>query len=144
VTSPRKKSRGSSAARILPRRGRVPIRNYVDLVAWQRAMSLATSVYRRSDTMPPAERFGLTTQMRRAAVSIPSNIAEGQGRHTDGEFLNHLSVAHGSLRELETQIMLSERLELLSTDAAQGLLADAAEVGRLLNGLANSIRRGHR
>jgi four helix bundle protein len=79
------------------------IRNFRDLLAWQRAMDLVVELYRVTGLMPPDERFGLTAQMRRAAVSVASNIAEGQGRRTDGEFLNHLSMAHGSLRELETQ-----------------------------------------
>jgi four helix bundle protein len=77
--------------------------------------------------------------MRRAAVSIPSNIAEGQGRGSDPAFLNHLSIAYGSLRELETQLMLSERLEFLSATAVRNVLEEASEVGRLINGLANSI-----
>lgn len=105
-------------------------------------MTLATSVYRAPEGMPSGERFGLTAQMRRAAVSIPSNIAEGQGRRTDGEFLNQLSVAHGSVRELETQVILSQRLDFLPASASEQLLAQTAEVGRLVNGLANSIGRG--
>jgi four helix bundle protein len=77
--------------------------------------------------------------MRRAAVSVASNIAEGQGRRTDGEFLNHLSMAHGSLRELETQILIAERLRLLAEIETRPLADRCAEVGRLVNGLANSI-----
>jgi four helix bundle protein len=85
------------------------------------------------------ERFGLTAQMRRAAVSVPSNIAEGQGRRSDGEFRHHLSIAHGSLRELETQLMLSEQLGFLDNANVSTVLNDAAEAGRLITGLANSI-----
>ena len=70
------------------------IRNYQDLIAWQKAMTLVVAVYQSGKRMPADERFGLVAQMRRAAVSIPSNIAEGQGRRTDGEYLNQLSIAH--------------------------------------------------
>ena len=114
-------------------------RNYTDLIAWQKAMNLTVSVYQATNVMPREEQFGLTSQMRRAAVSIPSNIAEGQGRGSDPAFLNHLSIAYGSLRELETQLMLSERLEFLNSTAVRGVLDEAAEVGRLINGLTNSI-----
>ncbi len=115
------------------------IRNYTDLIAWQKSMALAVSVYRVTTVMPAEERFGLTSQMRRAAISIPSNIAEGQGRRSDGQFRHYLSIAHGSLRELETQLMLSEQLGFLERTTVEGALADASEVGRLVTGLANSI-----
>lgn len=115
--------------------------DYTELVVWQRAMDLATAVYAASRTMPPEERYGLTAQMRRAAVAVSANIAEGQGRRTRGEFLNQLSVAHGSLRELETHVMLAQRLQMMDPTAAKGILERAAEVGRLLNGLSNSLER---
>ena len=120
-------------------------RNYADLFAWQRAMDLAAVVYDGSKAMPADERYGLTAQMRRAAVSIPANIAEGQGRRTCGEFLNQLSVAYGSLRELETHVLLAQRLRMMDVATVEGILGNAAEVGRLLNGLANHLesrRRG--
>jgi four helix bundle protein len=122
----------------------MPVRNYADLIAWQKGMTLALSVYRLSGGMPREEQFGLTSQMRRAAVAIPSNIAEGEGRRTDGEFLNHLSVAHGSVRELETQLILSERLKFLDAQSVRTVLDEAAEVGRLVNGLANSLKPRNR
>ena len=115
--------------------------DYRDLIAWQRAMDLAEAVYQASSALPESERFGLTRQMRRAVVSVPANIAEGQGRRTDGEFLNQLSVAHGSLRELETHILLARRFEMLDETVTQGILEEAADVGRLINGLANSLER---
>jgi four helix bundle protein len=118
--------------------------DYTDLIAWRRAMDLAIAVYQASKALPDAERFGLTAQMRRAVVSIPANIAEGQGRRTHGEFLNQLSVAHGSLRELETHILLATRLEMLEAAVMRGILRKAAEVGRLINGLANSLERERR
>jgi four helix bundle protein len=115
--------------------------DYTDLIAWRLAMDLAVAVYEASKCLPTSERFGLTAQMRRAAVSVPANIAEGQGRRTDGEFLNQLSVTHGSLRELETHVMLAGRLRLMNRSAMQGILERTSEVGRLLNGLANSLKR---
>jgi len=116
-------------------------RNYTDLIAWQKAMVLAESVYIATRQLPTAERFGLSAQMRRAAVSIPANIAEGQGRRTNGEFGNQLSVAHGSIRELETHVMLAGRLHLMPPDVIDQLLAQLAEVGRLTTGLAKSLQR---
>jgi four helix bundle protein len=116
------------------------IRSYVDLVAWQKAMDLAVSVYRVTQALPPEERFGLTAQTRRGAVSVASNIAEGKGRRTDGEFMNHLSMAHGSVCEIETQLLLAERLGFIEPQAVKPLLVDAAEVGRLIKGLMKSLR----
>ena len=114
--------------------------DYTELVAWQRAMDLAVAVYEASRALPAEERYGLTTQMRRAAVSISANIAEGQGRRTCGEFLNQLSVAYGSLCELETHVLLAQRLAMMEPEAGKGILDRAAEVGRLVNGLSNSLR----
>jgi four helix bundle protein len=119
----------------------MPSRNYQDLIAWQRAMDLVEAVYRATIRMPAEERFGLTSQMRRAAVAIPANIAEGQGRRTDGEFLNQLSIAHGSVRELETHIMLAGRLGYIPQDAMDAMLSAAGQVGRLVMGLAKSLNR---
>jgi four helix bundle protein len=116
-------------------------RNYADLIAWQKAMNLAESVYRVSKTLPRHERYGLMSQMRRAAVSIPSNIAEGEGRRTPGQFLHMLAVSYGSLRELETQAILAERLQLVTEDDGRQVIEECAEVGRLLNGLMKSLRR---
>jgi four helix bundle protein len=104
-------------------------------------MTLAEITYRTTESMPAGERFGLISQMRRAAVSVPSNIAAGQGRRPDGEFLNQLSVAHGSLRELETQILLSARLDFLGANSCEQLMNQCGEVGRLINGLARSIEQ---
>jgi four helix bundle protein len=115
-------------------------KNYQDLIAWQRAMDLVETVYRESASIPAEERYGLTAQIRRAAVSVPANIAEGQGRSTDGEFLNLLSVAHGSVRELETHAMIAGRLELLEPSAVSAILENAAEVGRLVTALGNALR----
>jgi len=104
-------------------------------------MALAEAVYRTTYDMPPVERFGLTAQMRLAAVGIPANIAEGEGRRTRGEFANQLSVAHGSVRELETHVMLAGRLGFIAPEPSRALLMQLAEIGRLIKGLANSLVR---
>jgi four helix bundle protein len=116
-------------------------RNYADLIAWQKAMNLAESIYRVTKTLPQRETYGLASQMRTAAVSIPSNIAEGEGRGTPGQFLHMLAVSYGSLRELETQVILAGRLRLVSDDDRHQMIEQCAEVGRLLNGLMKSLRR---
>jgi four helix bundle protein len=117
----------------------VTIRNYTDLIAWQKAMALAEFVYKTTSRMPREELYGLTSQMRRAAVSIPSNIAEGEGRRKDGQLLHSLLVSYGSLRELETQVLLSDRLNFVGSDDARALLEQCEEVGRLLNGLMKTV-----
>ena len=83
------------------------VKNYQDLIAWQRAMDLVELVYKASTRFPREELYALTSQVRRAAVSIPSTIAEGQGRRTTSDFLRHLSIAYGSLREVETQLLIA-------------------------------------
>lgn len=101
----------------------VGARNYRDLIAWQKAIALVESVYTATQSFPAEERFGLSSQLRRAVVSIPSNIAEGQGRHTSKEFIQFLSVAHGSLREVETQIIITQRLAITNDATAEAILA---------------------
>ena len=115
------------------------VRNYQELIAWQRAMDLVESVYKVSRVFPREEIYSLTSQIRRAAVSIPSNIAEGQGRRTTSDFLRHLSIAYGSLREVETQLLIAQRLSYLTAAQLEPVMAYAGEVGRLLNGLMNSL-----
>jgi len=102
-------------------------RNYRDLIAWQKAMDLVMAVYRASENSPKQELYGLTSQVRRAAVSTPSNIAEGQGRRTNRDFCNFLSIAHGSLREVETQIFIASRLEYIDGQLTSDLIDSAAE-----------------
>jgi four helix bundle protein len=118
----------------------VTSRNYTDLIAWQKAMILAESVYKTTKTMPREELYGLTSQMRRAAVSIPSNIAEGEGRRTSGQFLHMLCISYGSLRELETQVALASRLGFIDDEDCRAVIEQCAEVGRLLNGLMKSLK----
>jgi len=115
--------------------------NYRDLIAWQKAMDLVEMVYQATKRFPKEETYALTSQLRRAAVSIPSNIAEGQGRASIKEFHNFLSIAHGSVREVETQIMIAQRLGYLGPEVVEGILQSAAEVGRLIKGLMNSLSR---
>jgi len=89
---------------------------YNELVVWQKAMDLVTEIYKFTATFPGEERFGLSSQARRAAVSIPSNIAEGHGRKSTGAYINHLSIAHGSLMELETQTQIADRLNFIAEE----------------------------
>jgi four helix bundle protein len=113
--------------------------DYRDLVAWQKAIDLAEHVYRATAEFPRDERYGLTSQTRRAVVSVPSNIAEGQGRRSsDDEFIRFLQIALGSLCEFETQLELAVRLKMLDREKAKPLRASSGEVGRLINGLIRS------
>ncbi len=116
-------------------------RRFRDLHVWQRSMRLVEVVYTATRPFPKEELFGLASQMRRAAVSIPSNIAEGQGRDSDKSFALFLSQARGSLYELETQTELARNLGMLSLQQAQGLLAETAEINRMLNALRSALRR---
>ena len=114
-------------------------RSYKDLVVWQKGISLAKLVYRLTQQFPPEEKFGIVAQMRRAAVSIPSNIAEGQARHTTGEFIQFISHAEGSVAELDTQLILATELAFCQeTDARSGFeLIDALR--RMLNVLRRKL-----
>jgi four helix bundle protein len=115
------------------------VRNYRDLVAWQKAMEFVEAVYLLSRDFPPDERFALTNQLRRAATSVPSNIAEGEGRFSKPDFNRFLSMALGSLREAETQIEIAVRLNYCTADSAHHATELADEVGRLIRGLAKSL-----
>jgi four helix bundle protein len=115
---------------------------YRGVVAWQKSMDLAVSVYRASRGLPDDERYGLTSQMRRAASSIPANIAEGRGRGGQTEYVRFLRIAYGSLCELETHLQLAHRLEFVDSERLSDLLARTSEVGRLLNGLIRSQKHG--
>ena len=116
-------------------------RSYKDLVAWQKSMDLVTSIYRVTSAFPKDEQFGLTSQVRRAAVSIPSNIAEGQGRLSEKEFRFFLGQARGSLMQVETQLQIAENLGYFREDNIDKLLESCAEVGRILNGLLASVAK---
>jgi four helix bundle protein len=116
-------------------------RSYKDLVAWQKSMDLVTARYRATAGFPKDELFGLTSQLRRAAVSIPSNIAEGQGRLSEKEFRYFLGQARGSLMEVETQMQIAENLGYPQKEQTAFLLQSCAEVGRILNGLLASVSK---
>jgi four helix bundle protein len=114
--------------------------NHKGLIVWNKSMDLVTEVYKLTQQFPREELFGLMSQMRRSAVSIPSNIAEGKGRLSKKEFHYYLGTARGSLAELETQIVISLNLKYLTSEESDNLLDRVAEVGRLLNGLLTSVR----
>lgn len=115
--------------------------HFKDLIVWQRAMDLVTDVYRTTDAFPKREVYSLTDQIRRAAVSVPSNIAEGQAHYSRAEFSHFLRHSAGSLAELETQLLLAERLEYAKQDQIRILLKQIIEIGKLLNGLINSLKK---
>jgi four helix bundle protein len=116
------------------------VQSYRDLAAWQKAMDLVEAVYRATQQWPREEVYGLTNQAHRAAVSVPANIAEGQGRRGATAMLHHLSIADGSLHELETHLLIAQRLRYLDGASATLLLAQTAEVGRILGGLMRRMR----
>jgi four helix bundle protein len=113
--------------------------HFKDLVAWQKAMDMVAETYKLTDNFPKREVYSLTDQIRRAAVSVPSNIAEGQAHFNHGEFRHFLRHAAGSLAELETQLLLAERLGYADHASTEGLLKQVHEVGRILNGLIASL-----
>jgi len=115
------------------------IQGYRDLIVWQRAMDLVETVYRVTRAWPKDELYGLTNQMRRAVVSIPANIAEGQGRTGAKELAHHLSIANGSLCEVETFVLISHRLGYSDERACQQLMAQTTEVAKLVGGLLRSL-----
>jgi len=115
-------------------------RSYRELIAWQKAMKFVTEIYRVTQEFPRSELYGLTSQLRRAAVSVPSNIAEGQARFSQKEFHHFLSHARGSLVEIETQVSIAKELSYLTSAKADTLLAQADEIGRILNGLLAAIK----
>ena len=116
------------------------VQSYRDLVAWNKAMELVTEIYRVTKKFPKEELFGLMSQLRRAAVSIPSNIAEGKGRLSKGEFRQFLGNARGSLAEVETQILIAQNLSYLDEPETNRLLAMVEEVGKVLNGLISAVK----
>jgi four helix bundle protein len=115
------------------------VRSYRDLRVWQGGMALAEAVYLLTRDFPPDERFGLISQARRAAASIPANIAEGHGRATRPAYANFLRIAHGSLKELETHLILGSRIGATSHLAIEPILADADRLGRMIQALLSSL-----
>lgn len=112
---------------------------YRELKVWQSAMQLAEEAYRLAGGFPKQEIYGLTSQLQRSAVSIPSNIAEGQGRNSPNEFRHFLGIALGSLAELETQILLAQRFNYISEQECGRAFQLADEIGKMLKGLQKSL-----
>ena len=124
-----------------PRSTTAPVRSFRDLLVWQHSMDLVVRIYRTTSRFPKEERYILVDQLRRAAISVPSNIAEGHGRSRTGDYLRHLSIAVGSLREIETQIQIANRLGYIPDAAQQELLDPSAAIGRMLSALIRALRR---
>jgi four helix bundle protein len=118
----------------------VTINSYRDLRVWQRAVDLVIASYELTKHFPQSELYGLVSQIQRAAISIPANIAEGHGREHLGDYLHHLSMANGSLMELETHFLVAGRLGYLKLESLDRLLDQTAEVGRMLAGLIRSLK----
>lgn len=116
------------------------IESYRDLTVWQKGMDLVVESYRLASQLPSSEIYGLSAQIRRAAVSAPANIAEGHGRHHTGDFVHHLSMANGSLRELETLLLIAVRLRFLQPAEIGPALDFASQVGRMLTTLMRKLR----
>lgn len=117
------------------------IRSYRDLEVWQQGMALAEGCYRVTKTFPKEEVYGMVSQIRRAAVSIPANIAEGYGREYRNEYIQFLRIAQGSLKELETHLLLAVRVEFITTQTAQPLLAHCESIGKLLRALLRALQK---
>lgn len=117
------------------------IQSYRDLRVWQEAMNLAEAVYRLTKRFPKDELFGLTSQMRRASVSIPANIAEGYGRESTGAYIQFLRVSQGSLKELETHALLANRIGILTELDMNALLSLAETTGKMLRALIRSLEK---
>lgn len=119
------------------------VKSYKDLIVWQKSMDLVEMVYAVTKLFPKEELYGLTSQLRRAAVSVPSNIAEGQARNSTAEFKNFLSISRGSLAEVETQLLIAERLRYLQTDQLSEILNLQIEINRMTNALMGKLTTRH-
>ena len=117
-----------------------PVRSYRDLIVWQQAMELAKLCYSKTRSFPRSEVFGLTAQIRRSAASVPANIAEGNGRENTGAYIQFLRISQGSLKELETHVLLAQSVELMGAEDAEELLAKSERVGKLLRSLIRTLQ----
>ena len=115
------------------------VKSYKELIVWQKGMDLVETVYKATAKFPKEELYGLSSQLRRAVVSVASNIAEGQGRKSTKEFMRHLSIAYGSLVEAETQLEIARRLEYLEEPEYITMMESAGEIARMLNGLNSAL-----
>ncbi|NOY98671.1 MAG: four helix bundle protein [Chloroflexi bacterium] len=116
------------------------IRSFHDLIVWQKSVQFSVDIYTVTKTFPKEERFGLISQIQRAAVSVPSNIAEGQARNTKGAFANHLNIALGSAAEIETQLAIALKIGYLENSDYNNLISDLTEITRMLYGLLRTLR----
>jgi len=114
---------------------------YKDLIAWQKGMELVAAIYDATDGFPPQEQFGLVSQLRRAAISVPSNIAEGKAHYSNRDFVRFLRHARGSLAEIETQVLIAQQRRYLPATTTAELAQQLDELGRILSGLINSLSR---
>lgn len=119
------------------------VKSYKDLIVWQKAMDLVTMVYALTRQFPREELYGLTNQVRRAAISVPSNIAEGQARQSTAEFRNFLSIARGSLAEVETQLLIAQRLKYLTQKDLSQVMATHQEISKMLPALISQLATRH-
>lgn len=117
------------------------VSTYRDLVVWQKSIDLVKECYELSDSFPQREIYGLSQQLRRAAVSIPSNIAEGNGREGVKDYIRFLNIARGSLKEVETQLIIAEKLDFISATQLESALQNAGAIGFMLNNLIRSLKR---
>lgn len=115
--------------------------SYRDLILWQKAMDLTELIYNSSKVFPREDVYGLTSQVRRSAISIPSNIAEGYSRNTKGEYIQFLGIAKGSLCELETQVLLANRFKYLSNTEVEAIINLSTEVGKLLTTFISNLKK---
>ena len=115
--------------------------SYKDLIAWQKGMELVTAIYDATDRFPLHEQFGLVSQLRRAAVSVPSNIAEGKAHYSNRDFVRFLRHARGSLAEIETQVLIARQRKYLNSETTTKLTQTTDELGRILSGLINSLNK---
>jgi four helix bundle protein len=120
---------------------RASIESHRDLVVWQKSMDLAVAAYRFTDAFPVHERYGLTSQLRRSAASVPANIAEGYGRESAGAYAQQLRVAQGSLKEFETHVELAHRVGMIDESILSSVLKSSEEVGKMLRSLIRAIER---
>ena len=120
------------------------IRSYRDLRVWQKAMDLAEACYRISRRFPKEEMYGMTSQVRRATISVAANIAEGHGRNNRGDYIQFLRIAQGSLKELETHLLLSQRLNICAASEVDPILDECDTVGRMLRALIRSLQAGRK
>jgi len=115
------------------------VKNYRDLLVWQKAMELVTEIYHLTKSFPGEERYGLTSQLRRSSVSLPSNMAEGYGRNSTQDYIRFLRIANGSLFELQTQLDIARNLKFLSEDSFSLLFEQSREIERMLSSLIRKI-----